>query len=443
MLFNANNQYISAREFVDSWEKEIYELTNLDYFTYKIINEMGAALENYFYPTIGAEDVFYLNQNEIATLAFNIGDGLQNFFDKNCFGGCKLGCPNKLSRPFSEQDDLVRTKFVSENLDGITASCINREDCLYHDVLNYVVLDAILDFYNYEMGIILHEKDRRLTKLSLFVMELIINFTRKNGATLLAKPNELATELFVTMLEDDKPDKWEDKIPVDAELYEDEKAPWKQQTVTFRNIAENFEAANPDLLSTAFTQKLFSKFCIFFQEYIELNIDEEFDFEYIEEFFALIFPNDFILDSDVSFPEVEKLFKVFFAYLADEKVVDFYSNFALYANNDLKELQRTFLISQVFQKEKSYVDFLISGKNNNAHVIELFMEVTKLNNNEIEFFDLSLKTTHKNINVGVLRNMGLKENDIIHAYFDTSEQEWQLLFLEQLYPYFTKYFLIH
>ena len=41
--------YISAREFVDSWEKEIYELSNLDYFIYLLINELALGIEKNFF----------------------------------------------------------------------------------------------------------------------------------------------------------------------------------------------------------------------------------------------------------------------------------------------------------------------------------------------------------------------------------------------------------
>ena len=127
--------YISAKEFVNSWEKEVYELTNLDYFIYLLINNIGGLLENDFFADYDQKDHFYLNSEEISALSFNIGDSLQLFLEKNCFGSCNLGCPNKLKQPFSEKDDEIRIKFVSTEFDGLAASCVSREDCLYHDVI--------------------------------------------------------------------------------------------------------------------------------------------------------------------------------------------------------------------------------------------------------------------------------------------------------------------
>ncbi len=112
-----NKGYITAREFVNSWEKEVYELTYLDYFTYLLINELGLLLEEDFFPEIEQQDLFCLNKEEVSALAFNIGDGLQLFLDKNCFGGCSLGCPNKLSKPFSTEEDEIRINFVTTELD--------------------------------------------------------------------------------------------------------------------------------------------------------------------------------------------------------------------------------------------------------------------------------------------------------------------------------------
>ena len=53
--------YVSVTEFIDSWEKEIYELTHLDYFSYLLINEMASGIENDFFPNYNREEQIFLN----------------------------------------------------------------------------------------------------------------------------------------------------------------------------------------------------------------------------------------------------------------------------------------------------------------------------------------------------------------------------------------------
>ena len=89
--------YISVNEFVSSLEKEIYELTNLDYFTFLLINYLGYQIENEYFNKDNNTPYLLIDPEEIATLAFNIGDSFESFLENNCFGDCSLSCPTKLS----------------------------------------------------------------------------------------------------------------------------------------------------------------------------------------------------------------------------------------------------------------------------------------------------------------------------------------------------------
>lgn len=431
--------YISAKEFVSSWEKEIYELTNLDYFIYLLINEIGAALEHDFFPQIDSEDLFYLKNDEIAAVAFNIGDGLQLFLDKNCFNGCSLGCPNKLSKPFSKKDDQVRIDFVTTEFDGITASCTNREDCLYHDVMNYVVIDALLDFYNYEMGVILHEKDRKLNRLATFIMDYIIHFIYRNGERLLSNPTETATDLFSRDLQSDE-QLWEEILP-DPETDEDDEADaWKMQHVSVDTVFSTFEEEKTSLLNSEFSAKLFANFRKFLDDYLEVDRLDELEFEYIEEFFLLLLPQEFLMDK-VDFTELDNLFSVLFEYVDQQvgtELKESYSAFALY---ELQEIERTLKITQAYHKENSYINFLLSKDSTDNDCVDGYFEIVEITEDYIQLNDLDMKSTHKNIDLGVLDSMELKQGDILHVQLNTDGSVWRMVYLELLYPAPSKYFL--
>ena len=139
----------------------------------------------------------YLNTDEILGLSFNIGDGLQFFFEKMCFGeGCALGCPNKMDKPFLKSENETRIQIINSEFDGLFEACVSRQDCLSHDVLNYVASDTIQDYYNYDKNIILDEKDREFLKLADIIKHFVVNFTNTNGSTILKKPTASASEYF-------------------------------------------------------------------------------------------------------------------------------------------------------------------------------------------------------------------------------------------------------
>ena len=431
--------YISAKEFVSSWEKEIYELTNLDYFIYLLINELGSRLEHDFFPQIDDEDLFYLKNEEIAAISFNIGDGLQLFLDKNCFNGCSLGCPNKLNKPFSRQEDQIRIDFVTTEFDGLTASCTNREDCLYHDVMNYVVLDALLDFYNYEMGVILHEKDRKLNKLATFIMEYVIQFIYRNGEKLLSNPNETATELFSRDLQRDE-ELWEEMLPDPDNDETDDADSWKVNHISVEVIFNSFEEEHGHLLNNLFSQKLFGNFRKFLNEYLEVNRLDELEFEYIEEFFLLLLPQDFLMDT-VDFNELRVLFSALFEFIDQQVGTDLKENFDTFKTYELTEVERTLLITQKYQNKNPYINFLLSKEASKNELEEGYFEIIEKNDDRIILRDVDLKNTYDNIDLGFLENEQIKLGDILHVQLNTDGNRWRLVFLELIFPASSKYFL--
>ena len=64
--------YISVHEFIHSWEKEIYELNNLDYFTYLLINNLGYQIEHEFFCKKNKFPYLDIEYDEISTLSFNL-----------------------------------------------------------------------------------------------------------------------------------------------------------------------------------------------------------------------------------------------------------------------------------------------------------------------------------------------------------------------------------
>ena len=80
--------FISVREFIESWDKEIYELTNLDFFVFLTINHLGNQIEKRFFINERSNSPLSLSFDNIGTLCFNLGDSLEFFFQDNCFGNC-------------------------------------------------------------------------------------------------------------------------------------------------------------------------------------------------------------------------------------------------------------------------------------------------------------------------------------------------------------------
>ena len=147
------NAFISAREFVESWDKEIYELTNLDFFVYLMINHIGNQLEKRFFIRERQNSPLYLSFEDIGTLSFNLGDSIEYFLKDNCFGNCPLKCPIDLNAQIFLQD-YKNDEFLQKSLfilNTFSTEIVSKEQCMRIHFMNHVILDTLLSFYNEDL----------------------------------------------------------------------------------------------------------------------------------------------------------------------------------------------------------------------------------------------------------------------------------------------------
>lgn len=181
----------SVDEFAKIWKKQTKELTQLDYFIFLLINELILLLQKE-YDRKSFPVSYRLNSQQITELVVQLADGLHFFYEQICFGrGCSLGCPNKLDTSFSKKEEKVRFEIVKREFNGNPDACRGRKDCLRHDLMDYVVKDNLLDYYTFFMNIKSTEDDTVLNNISHIIVDCIINYTSKNGNTLLKEPDRM------------------------------------------------------------------------------------------------------------------------------------------------------------------------------------------------------------------------------------------------------------
>ena len=272
-------------------------------------------------------------------------------------------------------------------------------------------------------------------------MANIITFTEINGVKLLNSPNELATDLFQQDLQDD--DVWEEVLPVINEAEDDENSEvWKPENKSIFEVFRDFEEENPELISSAFTKKLLLQFRKFLDDYLEVNKLDELEFEYIDEFFCLLFLQDFLMDEDVNFKEMETLFKALFQYIDQIVNVQLTTSFDSYARTEFLDIKRTLNITKKYNKKHTYLNFLLDEQSKEPnHLFEGYFEITELSDSRLVLRDVDNKTFHENIDIGELLKMDIKIGDILHVQLNTTNSTWYIAYLELIYPSISKYFL--
>ncbi len=439
MAEQSKKTYMTAQEFVDSWEKEIYELTFLDYFTYLLINELSSSMENEYFKKLSLENIHNLHTHEITSLAFAIADSLQSFLEKNCFGGCALGCPNKLSAPFTPEEDQRRIEFVTMEFDGITANCLTREECFHHDVMTYVVADTIIDFYNFEIGLQLEEGDDQLKKLNQFIMNVIIRFIYKKGPELLNAPNELATDLFDEVLDiDDKG--WEETL-LDSPAEEDETEIWKYKYQRVDYIFDAFLEENPDYMADAALSKILSFFKNYLNDYIVLDRFDLFDMDDFDEFLSLILPQQLLAEESISVPGTRRLFYHLFEFIDQNAETHLLEEFDRFAADKFSELERSLKIVRDYQQQKPLIHFLLSDEAGDPDLNEGYFEISFDESGGCILYDIHLKNYYTGVQMPVVQSLPIRKGDIIQGQLLIKGDYTRLAFLDMLYPANSRYYL--
>ncbi len=435
------NIYITAREFINNWEKEVYELTQLDYFIYLLINEIGAALENDYMAGRPAENAMRLDKQEIASLAFALGDSLYTFLDKNCFGACSLGCPNKLSKPFTQKEEAIRAGIAMREFDGNPMHCRSREECLFHDVMSYVIVDVLIDFYNYELVVEVDENDPEISKLALFIMDSILAFTHKNGPLLLKMPGDPAMDDFNEILSDDTSE-WDEDILENVFDDDDmEEESWKFANLAVTSIIKTFQEDRPGIFTTALTQKLLLSFSEYLEDYLSTNHVDGFEFSELTGFFQIELPQAFILDDEFSWEQVVAVFTPFFEYIDAETGKHLKSEFKAFCDRELADLQRVFSATRLAQQKFSFLDFMLDPHNDAFKPVEGYYEIVDVEPGGFTFSDIHLNQLYRGIDLGEAATVGIKPGDIVHGHLAIQDDHGWLKYVEQVYVPASKFFL--
>ena len=430
--------YISAREFIDSWEKEVYQLSNLDLFTYQLINELASAIEgNYFKNKKAAEDSFYLYSEEIGSLCFDMADSLQLFFEKNCLGSCKLKCPIELNKKITNTDWTPPSNFLQ--LSVLPSSNYNKEQCLYYDMLNYVILDSLIDFYHYEMDIVLTEDDERIMHFAEFIAKVILNFIRNKGQTFLNNPWENATQTFNELLQTDDSE-WHDMAFTD-EMEEDDTESWKINQDNIELVLNEFLVnyqANHDHETDLM---IISKLKDYFSDFLEIDKIEEITLEDLGEFLTVVFPNDMIFHNTYDIQEAHLILLKYIEFLEYHYPSELTQKFLEYDRLVFEDVIRTIGIVQKYNENHSYVSHLLTANKNEESLAEGFMRIKSLKHQRYELEDIHLNTHFENIELADLDANSLSEGDILHIQLSLNDNTWQLSHLEMVYSAYASYYL--
>lgn len=426
--------YISVTEFIDSWEKELYELNNLDYFIFLLINKLGFQIEHSFINKKNKNPYLYIEPDEIGTLAFNIGDSLESFLENNCLSSCALACPTKVDDELSDEE----REYVDKNLHLvhiINDDDWNRRQFLLTDILNYVVLDSLFDFYNYDIGINLDETDFGLLQFADFIMDILYKFIRQNGHTYLNKPTEPAINLFDKLINESEKS-WNEKEDYDLDDEFEETEIWKRGNYNIQKYIDeflsNFESENKEPENEKRILEYLSNFINSFVG--DTNIDE-FDQLDIEEFITFWLVRELTLDTFVEVEKAFELYSKFFTWLEFSNEIYLSKVFSDLCDKHSKEVVQVIESARKYLNNSSIINGILEANSSDTVLHDGYFEIVSIAKNEfLRLQDIHTKKIYYNVRIDNDLKDNIKKANILEAMIKPTAYGWRIINIEYIFP---------
>lgn len=443
MFDDSPNAFISAREFVESWDKEIYELTNLDFFVYLMINHLGSQLEKRFFVRERRNSHLYLTFDDIGTLSFNLGDSLEYFLKDNCFANCPLKCPVDLNTLVNldeyKNDPYLKNKILV--LKSFTSGNVIKEQCFRIHFMNHVILDTITSFYAEDLALEIDEGNMELLEMAAFIEDIIVGFIQQQGQTLLQRPSEPAMDYFEELLQS------EDEIN-ERQMWSIEPEGWQSDEendywqVGYESIDDLFEKfildINYDMPDRRKTMTVdIELFREFLTEFADVSNSYELNDEHILEFLSYWLVQKFALEDVSRIPRIFHTMARFVSWLQLNYGIDYKSSFLKYYDRVKTEVPRVVKALNTYLNEFDLMEALLVRGKSEPEQLFGFYEVKKLHSRidkTLDLKDVHFSDMVTNVHLDSSAYLKLKPGDILQAILVRNGNGWKVLEIQYIYP---------
>ncbi len=450
MAVNFQKTYISAREFVESWDKEIYDLTHLDYFIYLLINHLGNQLDNRFFTQEKIDSGLFLSFENIGTLCFNIGDSFEYFLEEQRYGNMNPDqIPDfKAGLGFSGSEDELRSP-DARRIRALLSDELIKEKSFRVDLMEHVILDTLLQFYYEELNLEFAEEDLELLQMADFVEEVIVDYIRNDGQSFLQRPGESAIDYFEELLEAEE----EYKAPKDGNWSEEEEDAWKPEDSpadewcpAFEDISrvvQRFIESGQDRKSGISAEDL-----LLFQEYLTdhagvHNMYEIADENFLE-FMAVWLVQRLSQEERRDPRRVYRSLARFVSWIHQTYNVDYKAAFIKYFDGTKQEVPRVIKALRSYLNEYDLFEILLTRGREDIEQASGFYEVKRLRSRLQKTLDLEDTRFVKTLE-GVKLNSSvfskLRSGDIVQATLVRRSGHWEVLEIHFIYPALAKRFV--
>ncbi len=438
------------REFVNSWDKELYELTYLDYFIFLLINYIGDQLEKRFFNQRHRHTELFLDFEQLGTLCFNIGDALEFFLEENCLGSCPLNCPLNLdgivNDTLSNLEHRIQRKLII--LRTFLSRKLDKEQCLRVDLMNHVIMDTLIQYYQDEFQIELSEENLNLMDMAEFIEDIIIDFIRLEGKNLLSRHSETAIEIFENLLQsefnEESEENWyEDTSEHHLEYHKEE---WQKSLETIDEVFKKF--SSDEHYNSPETRGVLTGDLMYFKRFLndEANLKRIYDLQedHIAEFLSIWLVKEFVLKNDQQIQNIFRALARFITYINQNYNINLKREFLKYYEAVKSDLPRVVKAMNTFIDEYNVLASILNFEADDSQIKTGIFEITQIHGKNSHLFDvqdLNIFQKIDNIFLDSSAFYKLREGDILNASLIEESDGWKVLDIQFIYPNLAKRFL--
>jgi hypothetical protein len=443
--------YISAREFVESWDKEIYELTNLDFFVYLLINHIGNQLEKHFFIQEREKSELKLSFDNIGTLSFNIGDNFEFFLKDNCFGSCSFKCPIDMNSVVNFQD-CKKNAHINKHLFSFNTfrnENLPKEQCMRIHFMNHIILDTLLNFYSEEVSLEVEEEDIDLIELAEFIENVMVEFIRAEGQSLLQKPFEPAMDHFEELISSEETASYKPTWSADENDWQNEQEieEWQSNFEFIEKLIDKFKEDIAQQLPAKSKKisahiNLFQKFLT---EYANVNDSSELDEEHLLEFLSYWLVQQFIFKDHREIPHIFWTIARFVSWLKNNFGLDYKFSFLNYYEKVKTEVPRVVQALNIYLSEYDILGALLLNGKKEPEQISGIYEITELHSRvrkTLDFLEIRYFEPITNVSLDSSAYLKLKKGDLLQATIAKINENWKIIEVQCIYPKVAKTYII-
>lgn len=435
--------YISAQEFIKSWDKELYELNNLDFFIFLMINHLGNQLEKRFFIQHRRELELFLSFDHIGTVCFNVGDSFEYFLEENCLSSCPINCPRDMDGQIDScsinLEDRIKRKL--ELLQSFLVGHLDKEQCFRIDLMNHVILDTLLQFYSEELNIEFEENDCTLLELAEFMENTIIDFIRFEGTDLLNKPFENALEYFEELLTGESDSKYDEEWQEESQDWQTspKENEWQRGQKPIEEVLIHF--LNDEHFNSKMFEDLPSQDIEYLSKYLKettkIKTISEFNESYLAEFLSVWLAREFVMSDTQQISHIFRATARFITFLYHHYQINLKREFLKFYDLLKTDLARTIQATNTFISEYKVLDALLDANRNDDNHKTGYFEVVSVKDKLYRILELKNVYEHReNINVKLNSSaiFKLQKGDILHANIVKRSTDWEILEIQYIYP---------